>query len=944
MCAAPSPAELPELSSSDIALRYRAPYCVANRWRLTATYIEEPGEKLKRRFAFLETALRYLVAVLAAEHAARGLDEVKSWSVLTGSLDGRRISLGLWRDAARDLSVRVLESQDCILEPVARVLAERPARGRVRAAPVCEQLDLLLKLRNEDAHPDAVPSFSAAALLKDTEAPFRAFLGALRGIGELPPWVVTRLRYREGAYEVEAVCLRGSDLPPERTLGVAAPIEEGRPFVVAADGRILYLSPFLAWGAFPDRSGRARPPELRLFKGWSAGPLYSDPVGMDDAERLGDRVAGAPNEWLRVGPKVVEGALVGRPESLRALRSPDRAEAPPVVPNYEILEPLGFGGNGRVYLARSCQRGDLVAVKVLPSSLTADHAGHGRLRREFELMSRIRHPNVAQVYDYVPDTQSGPALVMEHVAGENLRARVGRQPMPVREAVQALEGILAGLAAAHAGGVVHRDVTPENVLLEPSGNVKLIDFGIAVAPDSERVTRTLDGIGKRNFAAPEQINPSGSPEPTADVYACAKLLGYLVSGSVNRAEQHAALPGALQAVVRRATAEDPAERYRDARELLSALERARAAGWEGPPVQPGDRLSRDYEVSALGRSLGGGLWQVDLLDVPEGARWVGVVAERRPAAEENLRRALRALPPATKNRLGHPDVREKDGLQWCLLRVPSVDAIGGVFAPGGASPDESAPEPAPDAPPREALALPEAQVPPHAPEHSTDARGRPRWAPPPPAETGEAQLSRGLLPAGPLGLLSVLFVPTWPLLLFRALVVLAGHRIPPASDEPLPPYLPALRRFGKIADPGAVARALDTLALVVAIQRVLRGAEPGDEATLRELYADPLRLSWPVLRLPETAHVAEHRRALAAPTARLAGLAAVRTVHAALQGGAVSIPPNTYRRVNKALVMLHRLAHAGASGLPAGQVEAWMARVMGGAGERGHSKEASSTS
>lgn len=98
------------------------------------------------------------------------------------------------RSPRPDLSIRVLQSPDCILGPVARVLATLPDPGRARSAPVCDSLDVLVKLRNEDAHPESIATSNAEALLKDTEAPFRAFLSSFRAIGELPPWVVTRSR------------------------------------------------------------------------------------------------------------------------------------------------------------------------------------------------------------------------------------------------------------------------------------------------------------------------------------------------------------------------------------------------------------------------------------------------------------------------------------------------------------------------------------------------------------------------------------------------------------------------------------------------------------------------------------------------------------------------------------------------------------------------------
>ena len=204
-----------------------------------------------------------------------------------------------------------------------------------------------------------------------------------------------------------------------------------------------------------------------------------------------------------------------------------------------------------------------VAVK-LPI-LEATVSSRERFRREARAAARLNHPNVVSVYDW-EDRDGEAFLVMEYVDGPSLREVVReRGPLPVREAARIGEQVAAALAHAHAKGVVHRDVKPGNVLLAPDGTVpnrivKVTDFGIARASESDTITDPGAVIGTAGYLAPEQVR-GARVDGRTDIYALGVLLATLTGGA----------GGALEPVVRRATAPEPADRYQRAAEMGDVL-------------------------------------------------------------------------------------------------------------------------------------------------------------------------------------------------------------------------------------------------------------------------------------------------------------------------------------------------------------------------------------
>lgn len=158
--------------------------------------------------------------------------------------------------------------------------------------------------------------------------------------------------------------------------------------------------------------------------------------------------------------------------------------------HYEILASLGAGGMGEVYRARDCQLEREVAIKVLPNALAADSDRLSRFDREAKILAALNHPNIAVIYGLV-ESSGGRALVMELIAGETLADRIKRGPLPLEEALQIARQMAEALEAAHERGIVHRDLKPGNVMITPSGVVKVLDFGLAAMTPAELQPRAI---------------------------------------------------------------------------------------------------------------------------------------------------------------------------------------------------------------------------------------------------------------------------------------------------------------------------------------------------------------------------------------------------------------------------------------------------------------------
>lgn len=341
---------------------------------------------------------------------------------------------------------------------------------------------------------------------------------------------------------------------------------------------------------------------------------------------------------------------------------------------YQLEQELGRGGMATVFLARDLRLARRVAVKVMHPGEDGRRAE--RFRREAELVASLKHPNVLEVHDFGEDAVRGPFLVCEWVQGENLR-ELAQRLAPVPPEVAAVLGweLARALEAAHARGVVHRDVKPENVLVTRGGPLKLADFGIAALADQERLTSTGSVTGSLAYMAPERID-TGAYSPASDVYSVGVILFELCTGTTPHAGRGAAhlavsvmtrdapplseaapgTPEPLVALVGRCLARDTRDRPADGGALAALLEEV-VGRLAGPPAEASRSFFQEPEAYAarwrearFERLLREGRV---LLSRGEGARAARLLNEAltlRPGSAEVLA-LLRARPKLGRHRL-----------------------------------------------------------------------------------------------------------------------------------------------------------------------------------------------------------------------------------------------------------------------------------------------------
>lgn len=275
-----------------------------------------------------------------------------------------------------------------------------------------------------------------------------------------------------------------------------------------------------------------------------------------------------------------------------------------IADRYRLQRLIATGGMGQVWEALDTRLDRRVAVKVLKSEFSADPTFRHRFRTEAKTTAQLNHPGIAGIYDYgeTYDPQGGETayLVMELVQGEPLNAvlnRLGR--LSVVQGLDLLEQTGRALQVAHAVGVVHRDVKPGNILVTPTGQVKITDFGIAKAVDASPVTKTGMVMGTAQYIAPEQAVGEDATA-ASDVYALG-IVGYEVlagqrpfsgDGAITVAMKHVReapppmpsdLPPNVRELIEITIGKDPAQRYADGGEFADAVAAVRAGRRPPPP-------------------------------------------------------------------------------------------------------------------------------------------------------------------------------------------------------------------------------------------------------------------------------------------------------------------------------------------------------------------------
>jgi serine/threonine protein kinase/tetratricopeptide (TPR) repeat protein len=290
--------------------------------------------------------------------------------------------------------------------------------------------------------------------------------------------------------------------------------------------------------------------------------------------------------------------------------------------NYRILEKIGAGGQGTVYKATDTKLGRAIVIKVLPPELTVKEANLKRFEREARLASALDHPNICTIFD-LNEIGDVHFIAMQFVEGKNVRDLVNGRPLDLRSALSITIQVADALAAAHARGIVHRDIKAGNVMVTPAGQVKILDFGLAKLLDSDdlggihHTDLTEVGIpyGTATYAAPEQARGE-RVDARADIFSTGVLLYELLTGTwpfqgkTSVDVRHAVLhedpqlldevrpgrtPPRLQAILDRTLAKDPRDRYQkaaalrdDLRDVLRQVEAGTSDGYTEPiaPVTP----------------------------------------------------------------------------------------------------------------------------------------------------------------------------------------------------------------------------------------------------------------------------------------------------------------------------------------------------------------------
>lgn len=270
---------------------------------------------------------------------------------------------------------------------------------------------------------------------------------------------------------------------------------------------------------------------------------------------------------------------------------------------YEVVSPIGEGGMGEVYRARDSRLNRDVALKVLPARTTDDPASLARFEREAQAVAALSHPNILAVHDF-GRADAVAYVVFELLEGATLRERLSGGPLPLRKAIDYARQVADGLAAAHARGITHRDIKPDNLFVTDEGRVKILDFGLAqtspLPGDARDLGQTMtrgpltgagNVLGTIGYMAPEQVRGQ-AVDARADLFALGAVLFEMCTGQrafrgPTAADTLSAVlsndppeltlsgqptPPALDRIVRRCLEKQPTERFQSARDLSFALD------------------------------------------------------------------------------------------------------------------------------------------------------------------------------------------------------------------------------------------------------------------------------------------------------------------------------------------------------------------------------------
>ena len=262
---------------------------------------------------------------------------------------------------------------------------------------------------------------------------------------------------------------------------------------------------------------------------------------------------------------------------------------------YEIIRSIGEGGMANVYLGYDTILDRNVAIKVLRGDLSNDEKFVRRFQREALSASSLAHPNIVEMYD-VGEDNGLYYIVMEYIEGKTLKQLLKKRgTLTLSEAIDIMLQLTDGMAHAHDSYIIHRDLKPQNIMIKDDGQIKITDFGIAMALNSTQLTQTNSVMGSVHYLPPEQASGKGCTIKS-DIYSMGIIFYELLSGSLpfrgdnaveialkhmrdplpSLREDNPAIPQSIENIIRKATAKNPKNRYEDARsmheDLLTALD------------------------------------------------------------------------------------------------------------------------------------------------------------------------------------------------------------------------------------------------------------------------------------------------------------------------------------------------------------------------------------
>ncbi len=297
----------------------------------------------------------------------------------------------------------------------------------------------------------------------------------------------------------------------------------------------------------------------------------------------------SPETFPKIGDETIH-----IPERREPQSTPSSKAHPPSFGKYKVIGELGRGAMGIVYLAKDETIQREVAVKALHIDPILSDEEQKEIRERFIREARaagsLSHPNVVVVHD-VGEEGRTPYIVMEYLKGATLRELIYEGPLPIKQAENIISQVLSALAYAHAEGIVHRDIKPDNIFILPDGRVKVADFGIAHISSSSTLTSAGRVLGTPGYMSPEQVKGEVAG-PQSDIFSCGVLLYEMLTGkSPFRSSSPTSIlykivheepelphllnpeiPAYLEAVIMKACAKNPSDRYTDALEMEKDIE------------------------------------------------------------------------------------------------------------------------------------------------------------------------------------------------------------------------------------------------------------------------------------------------------------------------------------------------------------------------------------